>query len=138
MNTNTNYYELAARGTSLLIGTVVIALYAIFVFKNPYSGSDLAQDSVFLMTVVAALAGLQIWGAWNRLHLVVIAAFIFSFLPTGWYMLTRTSGIFQGIGIAHLCYLLVALLTWLDRRSYRQNRKAAAEAAALSPEISES
>jgi ribose/xylose/arabinose/galactoside ABC-type transport system permease subunit len=132
-----NIYELAARGVSLLVGAVVIILYALFVFQNPYSGSDLAQDSVFLMTVIAALAGLQIWGAWNRMPVIVIIAFIFSFIPTGMYML-GTPGVFRGIGIAHLCYLLIALLTWLDRRDFRLNRKAAAEAAAMHPDVGES
>lgn len=129
-------YELTARGASLLVGAVVIVLYALFVFQNPYSGSDLAQDSVFLMTVIAALAGVQIWAAWNRMPVVVIIAFLFSFIPTGMYML-GTPGIFRGIGIAHLAYLLIALFAWLDRREYRLNRKAAAEAAAMSPDLGE-
>jgi hypothetical protein len=134
---NKNIYELAARGASLLVGAVVIVLFALFVFQNPYSGSDLAQDSVFLMTVIAALAGVQIWAVWNRMPILVIVAFIFSFIPTGMYML-GTPGIFRGIGIAHLCYLLIALLTWLDRRDFRQNQKAAAEATALHPDVGES
>jgi hypothetical protein len=135
MNSKTPIFDLTARGGSLLTGAVVILLYGLFVFQNPFSGSgDLAQDSIFLMTVIAALAGVQIWGAWNRLPLVVIIAFIFSFIPTGWYMLTKTSGVFQGIGIAHLCYLVIALFTWLAKRDYRQNQKVAAEAQAATPE----
>jgi hypothetical protein len=123
-------YETLARGSSLLAGGAVFILYAAFVLTNPYRGSDLAQDSVFLMTVVAALAGMQIWAVWNRLPVVVIIAFIFSFLPTGMFMLGRQD-VFRFIGVAHLAYLLVALFSWLDRREYRANRKAAAEAAAL-------
>lgn len=126
-------YETLARGSALLAGVAVFVLYAVFVLDNPYTGSDLAQDSVFLMTVVAALAGVQIWAAWNKLPILVLIAFIFSFLPTGMYMLGLPS-VFRLIGVAHLAYLIVALFTWLDRREHRANQKAAAEAAALNTE----
>src|SRR5690349_17326427 len=113
-------YETLARGSALLAGGIVFILYLFFVLDNPYSGSDLAQDSVFLMTVVTALAGLQIWAAWNKMPIVVIIAFIFSFLPTGMFMMNRPD-IYRWIGITHLAYLVVALFTWLDRRQYRAN-----------------
>src|SRR5690242_18396593 len=134
MDNKARILEALARGAALLAGAVVLILYAVFVARNPYSGSELAQNSIFLMTLVAALAGVEIWAVWNRLPLVVLIAFFFSFIPVGMFML-GTKSVFQIVGMAHLSYLLIALLSWLDRREHRRtNQKAAAEAAATHSE----
>jgi hypothetical protein len=90
-----------------------IALYAVLAFFNPYASSP-GQGGADGMTyaIVALMVVLALMAAWASLFgkpLVLLLAFLFSFLPFGLYML-GTPGVFFWIGVADLLYLLAALL----------------------------
>ena len=101
-----------AVGSSLACASLVLCL----AWFNPYVSNDpglnVPMGLLLALAVLAAAAGV------GRQAGLLIIAFALSFVPMGLYLL-GTPGIFAGIGVAHLGYLLAAALIMLSRQRGR-------------------
>ncbi len=69
-----------------------------------------------LMIVLALAAA---WASLNTKPLILLFAFVGSFVPSGFYMLLLTPSPFKWIGVGNLLYLVAGLLMLSSRRSLR-------------------
>jgi hypothetical protein len=85
-----------------------LAIWAVFLFRNPYGppaqGRVLTFGSLMMLATVVA-TGAAVRGA----HLAMYLLFVVLFFPVGLYLLGGP-GIFSGIGWLNLLYLLGAML----------------------------
>lgn len=94
----------------------VVTLVGIFLFDNPYSGAGINRSTQWTMSVLVVLSLVACSAAWQQKTLIVAVCFAVSFVPLGFYLLL-TPGIFAWVGVAHLGFLLSALLL---ARAHRQ------------------
>ncbi len=100
------------RATGLASGTVAIALWMMFASRIITTGNTGGFLVALTMITVAIIA---IGGSVAASPIVLLIAFVVSFVPVGIYML-GTSSIFAGIGLANLLYFVSAVLLWMARR----------------------
>jgi len=101
-------FLILGRLVGLLAALSAITLYAMLVFFNPYVSSP-DQDGAAMTYVMVVLALTAAWASLYGKPLVLLLAFVLSFVPFGLYML-GTPGAFFWIGVADLLYLFAALL----------------------------
>jgi len=94
----------------------VVTLVGVFLFDNPYSVAGTNRGTQWIMTVLVVLSLVAASAAWQQKTLIVTICFAVSFVPVGFYLLI-TPGIFALVGVAHLGFLLSALLL---ARAHRQ------------------
>jgi hypothetical protein len=70
--------------------------------------------------IMMLLALLAAWGTLTAKPLLLIIAFVGSFVPVGLYMLGAPS-IFVLVGVANLLYLFVGVLIFLEQRTGRSS-----------------
>jgi hypothetical protein len=84
-----------------------IALWAVFLFRNPYA--EPAQGRVFLFGSLMMIAGVvSAVAAALGAHLAMYLLFFVSFFPVGAYSMLGP-GIFRAIGWLNVVYLLATL-----------------------------
>ena len=109
----TRLFLALGRLVGLAAALSAITLYVVLVFFNPYVTSPgQGEADVMPHVVVALMVALALTAAWASLRgkpLVLVLAFILSFVPFGLYML-GTPGVFLWIGVADLLYLFAALV----------------------------
>ena len=105
----------AERLIAVVSAITVVTLVGIFLFNNPYSTAGVNRDTQWIMTGLVVLSLIAIGAAWKKRILILIVCFVVSFVPLGFYLLL-TPGIFALIGVAHLGFLLSALLLAMSRR----------------------
>ena len=104
-----------ARLIAVVSATTVITLMGIFLFNNPYSTAGINRGTQWIMTGLVVLSLIAIGAAWKKRILILTVCFVVSFAPVGFYLLL-TPGIFALVGVAHLGFLLSALLLAMSRR----------------------
>jgi len=104
-----------ARLIAVVSATTVITLVGIFLFNNPYSTAGMNRGTQWIMTGLVVLSLIAIGAALKKRILILTVCFVVSFAPLGFYLLL-TPGIFALIGVAHLGFLLSALLLATSRR----------------------
>ena len=87
----------------------VVTLVGIYLFDNPYSVADINRSTQWIMTILVVMSLVAASAAWQQKTLIVTICFATSFVPVGLYLLL-TPGIFALLGVAHLGFLLSALL----------------------------
>ncbi len=101
-----------ARLAGLLGALAAAALWIVFMFFNPYASPNQSPDpelGLYVMaTMMILLAAAVAWAVVNVKPLILLGAFIGSFVP-GFYVLL-TPSIFKWIGVANLLYLVALLL----------------------------
>ena len=105
----------AERLIAVVSTITVVTLVGIFLFNNPYSTAGVNRDTQWIMTGLVVLSLIASGAAWKKRILILTVCFVVSFVPLGFYLLL-TPGIFALIGVAHLGFLLSALLLAMSRR----------------------
>jgi hypothetical protein len=89
----------------------VVALWGVFLFRNPYASP--AQDRTFLIGVTMMIGGaIAAAAAAYGAHLAMYLLFFVMFFPLGLYV-WLTPGVFSAIGWLQLAYLGAAVLVHL-------------------------
>jgi hypothetical protein len=92
----------------VLAAGAAVALWALFLFRNPYA--EVASGRVLTFGSLMMLAGIvsMMAGALGA-HLAMYLLFALSFFPVGFYVMLGP-GIFQAIGWFNLAYLAAAFV----------------------------
>ncbi len=104
-----------ARLIAAVSAITVVTLVGIFLFNNPYNTAGMNRGTQLIMTGLVVLSLIAIGAAWKKRILILTVCFVVSFVPVGFYLLL-TPGIFALVGVAHLGFLLSALLLAISRR----------------------
>jgi hypothetical protein len=100
--------RLAGRVIGLVAAAGVVALWATFLFGNPYAPP--AQDRTFLLGITMMIGGgMAAVAAATGAHLAMYLLFFVMFFPLGLYV-WMTPGVFSAIGWLQLAYLGAAVL----------------------------
>jgi hypothetical protein len=83
---------------------------------NPYDTGGITAGTAIVGAVMILLALLAGWAAFTLRPMILLLAFIGSFVPVGAYLL-GTPGVFALIGVADLGYLVASALMFLDARN---------------------
>ncbi|MDP9315090.1 MAG: hypothetical protein M3R24_30210 [Chloroflexota bacterium] len=94
-------------GLGAAIATVL--LYGMLVFVNPYNADGITTGTYIVSAVMSVFALLAAWGALRLKPVLLLLAFLGSFVPVGYYF-WHTPGIFALIGFANLLYGVVAFI----------------------------
>lgn len=99
---------LAGRCLGVTAACGVIALWAVFLYRNPYAGPADPGVALFgsLMMLAAALSAVA---AALGAHLAMYLLFFVSFFPVGFWVLLGP-GLFKAIGWLNLTYLVSAVV----------------------------
>ena len=98
----------AGRFVGLAAAVGVIALWGVFLFRNPYSPPP--QDRTFLVGVTMMIGGaMAAAAAASGAHVAMYLLFFVMFFPLGLYV-WLTPGLFSAIGWLQLAYLGAAVL----------------------------
>jgi hypothetical protein len=111
-----------ARRAGRLIGLTaavgVVALWGVFLFRNPYSSP--AQDRTFLVGITMMVGGaMAAAAAAYGAHLAMYLLFFVMFFPLGLYV-WLTPGVFSVIGWLQLAYLGGAVLVHIAIRQEKR------------------
>lgn len=101
-----------ARTIGMIASAGTAGLYIALVFSNPYTTGSMTLPIAVMMLL--ALTG--IIAALKTRPYPMLAVFLASFVPIGFYMLW-TPGIFKWIGIFNLLFLLASLLMLMEKLS---------------------
>ena len=119
---------LAGRTIGCIAALSAVALWGLFLFRNPYAAP--AEGRVLLFGFLMMVAGtLSAVAAALGAHLAMYLLFFVSFFPVGLYVLAGP-GIFSAIGWLNLTYLASAIL--VHRPVLTAKRKGASRS--LTPE----
>jgi len=110
-----NLLRNTARFVSTVSAIAVVTLVGIFLFDNPYNTAAMNHGTQWIMYGIVVLSLVAVDAAWKTRPLRLSICFLISFVPTGFYLLL-TPGIFALVGVAHLGFLLSALLLANSRR----------------------
>jgi hypothetical protein len=98
----------AGRLIGLAAAAGVVALWGVFLFRNPYSSP--AEDRTFLVGVTMMVGGgMAAAAAAYGAHVAMYLLFFVMFFPLGLYV-WFTPGVFRAIGWLQLAYLCAAVL----------------------------
>jgi hypothetical protein len=98
----------AGRLIGLAAAAGVVAMWGVFLFRNPYTSA--AQDRTFLLGVTMMIGGgMAAAAAASGAHLAMYLLFFVMFFPLGLYV-WLTPGVFSAIGWLQLAYLGAAIL----------------------------
>jgi len=99
---------LAGRAIECIVALSAVALWGVFLFRNPYAAP--AEGRVLLFGFLMMVAGtVSAVAAALGAHLAMYLLFFVSFFPVGLYVLAGP-GIFGAIGWLNLAYLASAIL----------------------------
>ena len=99
---------LAGRAIGCIAALSAVALWGVFLFRNPYAAP--AEGRVLLFGFLMMVAGtVSAIAAALGAHLAMYLLFFVSFFPVGLYVLAGP-GIFSAIGWLNLAYLASAIL----------------------------
>jgi hypothetical protein len=114
--------RLAGRLIGLAAALGVVALWATFLFGNPYAAP--AQDRTFLIGVTMMIGGaMAAAAAGYGAHLAMYLLFFVMFFPLGFYV-WLTPGVFSAIGWLQLAYLGAAVLVHIGVVQAKRNGSA--------------
>jgi len=113
--TTRNIPRNVARILTALTALMVISLVGTFLFNNPYVTAGINRGTQWTMYGLLVLSILAVDAAWKSRPRRLSICFVISFVPVGFYLLL-TPGIFALIGVAHLGFLLSALLLAISRQ----------------------
>jgi len=105
-----------ARLLGLGAAALVILLYGVMLFFNPYTTDGITSGTSLVGALMILLALLAAWGARTLQPLLLLLAFLGSFVPVGYYLL-GTPGVFAFIGVADLGYAVAGAIMLLSPRS---------------------
>ena len=111
MLTSTQPFITVARWLSIACGAAVVSLSAVMIWFNPYATplpGEMANTQL-IFSILSLLGALGSIAAWFRIPSIVLIVFLLSFLPVGLYLL-GTISIFSFIGVAHIGFLVSALI----------------------------
>jgi hypothetical protein len=106
-----------ARLLGLSAAVLGILLTGVLLMINPYDTGGITAGTVIVGVVMILLALLAGWAAFTVRPVILLLAFIGSFVPVGYYLL-GTPGVFALIGVADLGYLVASALMFLDARNH--------------------
>jgi len=93
---------------------LILFLYTVVLFFNPYSSTGLTSGSYTVIGLMYGLAPLALGSSW-RLKPILLPIVLFgSFAPVGFYFLLMP-GIFGRIGVVNGLYLVAAIWTESNR-----------------------
>ena len=108
-----------ARLLGLSAAVLVIVLTGEMLMMNPYDTGGITAGTAIVGVVMILLAFLAGWAAFTVRPVILLLAFIGSFVPVGYYLL-GTPGVFALIGVADLGYLVTSALMFLDARNHAE------------------
>ena len=105
----------AGRWIGFLASGATLALWAVFLFANPYDSEGIKSDNYAPVAVMMALAAAGILAAWRIIPILMFIVFAISLFPVGLYLL-GTPGMFKWVGVCNLLFLPSGLLMRARRR----------------------
>jgi hypothetical protein len=101
-----------ARLLGLGAAALVVLLSAVMLFFNSYTTDGITSGTSIVGAIMVLLALLAAWGALTTRPLLLLLAFLGSFVPVGYYLL-GTPGVFAFIGFATLGYGIAGVIMLL-------------------------
>jgi len=101
----------AGRLLGVLAALSLAALWAVFLFRNPYAASDADATRLVGYTMIAG-AAIAAAAAARGAYVAMYLLFFVMFVPVGFYVLL-TPGMFSAIGWIEIGYLAAAILVHL-------------------------